>query len=558
MWTYAVSCIATNPADLREVAPAVPDASSPVAAATRVSLALRGVRPAVVDLEAVEAGVPVEDLARAWIEDDGFYANLRDMHADWLEVRSDLPVVWPSVGPLEGVEMGSVHASLSEAPLVRIEEIARAHRPYTDVLVGGDPWVDTIGAAAEGLPYDPDGPEWQESSWVDGRPDAGLLSETRLWTRHNTNLSGKHRVRANVVARTFLCDDIGARAIDVFDVSLLEPNTEADAVSTTTTCLGCHGVLEPLASSFWGWRFGLTGNSIDAAYDAGCTGVNEPACYPARLYDPGTEDQWQDHGLLAPAYYGTPLEPSAGIGALVASDARMPICVARRVAAWFRGVALAGVDDEEAEALGARFADSGFDLHELVLSVVLDDDFLGTGIEPLAPAPLRPEAMARQVAAATGLAWEADTDTENGLSWGIPVPLLGSDRTGYRALAGGSDGDVVNVADLTMSPTRVLVYDALAMAAAEQVVRTDFDVAAGDRRLLALVEPDDFDDALVRTQLVSILWTLTGARHAEEDVEVAELANLFEVGRVDEGEPAGGWRLVLRVLFADPSWWMAG
>lgn len=547
-WAVLAGC-AVDPPEAAERRHAGPPRDA-VVDAVRISMALRGMRPSTEDLEAVEVDAAALDgLVDGWLVDDAFYRTVREQHAQWLSIGSDVPAVWPRTGPLAEQTQAAVHRSHAEAPLVRVSAIVEAGRPYSDVFVGDDPWVDAVTAASHGLAFDEDGPTWQPSRWVDGRPPDGILSETALWARHTTNLSGKHRGRAQLVASIFLCDDIGARVIEPFEPDRLVPDEEADAIAVDPACLACHAALEPLAASLWGWPFGVGAEDIEEATEDGCTGTSSRLCYPVRPYDPGQEDAFAAHGMPSPSFYGTPLTSPGDLGRAVADDPRMPACIARRAIAWVRGIGPGEVDAAEAEARAADFAGSGLDYRVLMRAIATDPTFLDGP-----PVAVGPEAMSGLVEDLTGLRWTADIDVgcATDACWGEPADLLRTDREGYRNLAGGADGNLLGVPDRSISPTRLLVLDALAMAAAERVVREDFALSrASERLLLTAVDADTIASDLVRSQLAALQWRVLGTR--AHDAELDEWHLLFELGRRQEGEPAGGWRLVLRTLLADPA-----
>ncbi len=196
------------------------------------------------------------------------------------------------------------------------------------------------------------------------------MSETRFWTRNATNLSEKHRGRAEIIADLFLCDDIGGRLIEPFDPVHLDPGAETAGVSEEPACLGCHTTLEPLASAMWGWPFGLRGDEIVAATDAGCTGALAQFCYPVSIYTPGAETGWIDYGMPAPAFYGTPLETPNDLGAAIAADPRAPTCAARRAAAHFWHMRPEDVDGALVTRLAEDFVNQGLSYRSLIRSIV--------------------------------------------------------------------------------------------------------------------------------------------------------------------------------------------
>ncbi len=136
MWVGIALFSACDPAveaTAPEPALSEPAARNAVADGIRISLALRAVRPSTAELDALEADpAALDGLIDAWLTEDSFLRTVRAMHAELLNVGSDIPVVWPRIGPLATATQGEVHRSFAESPLVRISAIVSENRPYTE------------------------------------------------------------------------------------------------------------------------------------------------------------------------------------------------------------------------------------------------------------------------------------------------------------------------------------------------------------------------------------------------------------------------------------------
>jgi hypothetical protein len=114
------------------------------------------------------------------------------------------------------------------------------------------------------------------------------------------------------------------------------------------------------------------------------------------------------------------------------------------------------------------------------------------------------------------------------------------------------DGKVILEPIHTVTPTKSLVMSQLAANAAGYVVDRDFSLPAADRKLFARVEANTTDEAAVRDQIVwlqkRILAQIVDADAPEVDAFVA----LFELGKGQQGNAAGGWRVVLTAMLQDP------
>jgi hypothetical protein len=471
---------------------------------------------------------------------------VRDLHAEVYSVRADTKPVWPSTGPMAGEDKSAIFASLVEAPLAQVEDIVMSDRPYSEVLTADHTMTDARLAVMLGLAYDSAGPEWQPARHTDGRPEAGVLSSTGVLQRWYTNLSGKHRNRANFVTRAFLCNEIGA-----FDMPVLpdfDPTDDlgtADKLATDPACANCHRTLEPLAAYFWGFDVNITPDRIREDCDQGGA-----QCYPVPYWDAAAADGWVELGLPPPGFGGEPGTDLSDLARQLVADPRFETCAVEQAWAF---LAQEPEPDEMPSRLlqtaTATLHDSGLNWREMVRQIVLSNAFLAADAPPL---QVRPEAFARSLEALTGYAWVVDDP-----SWGR-IEVLESSMVGVRDLAGGTDQDRIQSPWLGPSPTALLAWEAAARLAAEHAIYVS---GGAEGRLL---DATLTDERAVRQQMVLLFAATTSERVRPRGPEVDALYALFGAvrdvelsrelarGGDDEAAVRGAWAAVLRALIVDP------
>lgn len=549
----------------------------PVEHLVRASMAVRGHRPSLDEIRAVQADPQaLPGLVDGWLAGEPFGATIRDLHAELWLLRDDTNYQLPVKGPLLdlGLNQQDLHVATVEAPLRMVEEIVLADRPYTELLTADYTVANDVVAAVYGLPYDPDGPEWQHTVWTDGRPQSGVLSDSQLWRRHTSNAANYHRGRANFVSRTFLCEDIGAR--DVFvagGVNVADDDAVALEVSTNEGCVACHNALDPLAAFFWGYKEQLQRGAILTAYDVDCEwdwSKGDPTlgdgayrvehwCYPLRFWDVTEQDGWVDKGLRPPALYGRPGDDLGDLGRLVVEDPRFPTCTVRNVAGYLTETPRDELPDAWADELARGFVEGGYSVRALVREIVLSDAFAAARGETWVAGlqTIRPEQLSRTIEDLTGFVWFANQDAGdcgaiNGNEcWGA-VDVLTTDVHGFRSMMGGIDGYTVTTPVHSPTPTQLLALGEVADEAAGYVVANDLGQPAAARRLLGAIEAADTDPAKVRAQIALLFLRVTG-----EDVDPygpdASLAYALWDGAFGRtGDSREAWRVVISALLQDP------
>lgn len=490
-------------------------------------MAVRGVRPSTDDVRAVlQDPDALETLAREWVADPRFGETVRDMHAEQLLVRIDTRQHLPPSGPLKGTSASMRIASLDEEPLRLVEHLVTIGRPYTEIVTSPLTMADPIVAIAHGVEIDRSVDDWQEGTWIDGRPPAGILSSTTLWQRFMSSDTNHHRARANLVLSTLLCDPLPQGNVAG---NPLNPD-----VATDPACAGCHQRLDPVGGALWGFRRYVLPSEVNDAYAGGCPpqvdGASNPFCYPIRMWDDVLVDDREGFDLPEPALDGLPVTDLADLGRAIAADPRFATCTTRRFAGYLTQTPPLDVPDAQVDAWTRVLVDSGWDARELVLAIVLDPSFAPTGT--VLPQLVRPEQLDRMMTDLTGWSWRALPPGSYG-----PVGFATSDEYGYRTLLGGMNGWDTIVPDHHPMPTRELATAWYAQEAADHAV--------DEGELLSRGPVTDEDG--VRDTLAALHLRLL----AEPYADLGPSTRLFRATLDRTGDPVHAWKVVVTALLLD-------
>ena len=526
----------------------------------RASMALRGIRPSLDEYDAVQADPDaLEGLVDGWLTSAEFGATVRDMHAEQLRIRSDLYVVPPPVGDLDGYDFAETFTSTNEAPLVLVEEVVLDGRPYTEIVTSQTVRADEITAAIWGYDYDASGDEWQAVEPPDDRLRAGILSDGGLWLRHQSASGNNHRGRANLVASALLCEDFLTRDIVLTsEIDLSDPEAVADALMENPDCVSCHQSLDPLAAFFWGVVPGATTGDLISANTGDCSGRDAALCYPLQLYYPERAEYEATFGLRTPGYYGLGDDVSA-LGSYIASDPRFAACTVKRFYGYLTRTPVEDVPLQSQAELLEVLEGHSWDARELARAVVLSEPFTATTLvsgderEVVGLQAVRPEQYNRMIEDLTGFSWLSLADDLVPCTGDVclgEVDLAATDTMGFRSMAGGMDGYRVTLPTTTTTPTKVLTLSRWAAEAAGHVV--DADLGGSSPRLLTEVSASDTSESAVRDQLATLHLRILGDRVDADSGEVDESWELFEAGLSSRGDAEGAWKLVLSGMLQDP------
>jgi hypothetical protein len=534
----------------------LPDSSlSPVRELARISIALRGVPPSAEDFAAVESDpTRLASFVDAYLYDPKFLETLKDAYAERLLLRQD------QVMPLsDDAAMGAFSESeafaMFESPLRMIAQVADEDRPFTDIVTADDLWVDEPMSKAVGVTWESGQGDWQHrDGWGDGRPEAGILSNSILWVRHQSVGENDQRGRANLVADALLCEAFTDRDVDIDGtIDLGSEDAILDAVFTNENCLACHQALEPLASNFWGYQKAYNAIGISVAYQTGCDPIDN--CYPITDYKSDDVDMWFYKDLRAPGYYGA--EVTGGLselGARIADDPRFAQCVVRTVYGYLAQMDRSAVPLETVASYQKVFEDSDFNIRTLTKAIVTSPEFLldGNGDDgTVGLLNMRPEAVGRTVESLTGFVWRAGYDDEGctGFDCYGTVDLVNNDNWGFRAMMGGVDGLYVTSPVWDTTPTRLLAVDALVSEGAAWVVAKD--LAEPDLSKRALLTELGDPDADAKTQLAALYFRFYGERVDPDGPELQPIVDLMASTKGRNTTEV--WTLAVAAMLQDPA-----
>jgi hypothetical protein len=513
----------------------------------RASLALRGIRPSLAELQAVAAEPDrVAALVDRYLESAEFGATIRDLHDELLLLHPELTnFTPPPVPPLADLSFTAMNRSIYDEPLRLIEDIVMSDQPYTRIVTAGYTMADRTVATVWGLDHsDRDG--WERARWTDDRGAAGILASTALYLRYRSVAFNYNRGRANAISRSLLCHDFSESDIHIDTrVNLSDPAVVADAVVNNPSCAGCHQAMDPLASYFSPFLQGTMNNAVIPSY-------------PINFYDPTAASAWMTTTGRPPGYFGTQPAGLAGLGQAIAADPRFARCTAVNFASYLTEKPASELPAAWVAELQDRFVQSGYSAKRLARAIVLSDPFrTASAADPVAAEgvigyqKVRPAQLSRMLAELTGFAWQADTTAAiNGWAFGR-VDYLADDYLGYRVLAGGIDGYFVTSPTHTMNATATLVTRAAARQAAAFVVDHDAAALPAGRRLFTRAAVDDVDPVHVRDQLAELHARIYSELVDPDDPVLDDDAALF-AGALAAGDDARrAWTVTLTGMLSD-------
>ena len=530
---------------------------SPVEHLARASMALRGMRPAVQELEAVAADpAALGGIVDGYLQSPAFGKVVRDLHNEALLSRVDYfyyPAGFPAVGALAAADLYQVNRSLQEASLRLIEHVVMNDRPYGEILTADYYLANDLVAAVWGS-LDVTGSDWQVTHWKDDRPKAGILSDPWLFTRYQSTQSNKNRGRANALSKALICYDFLSRDIEIdASINLADPAVVDDAVVKNPACASCHQALDPLASYFADY-FPIVVPQQFTDYPFRMNFPIEGGGGFIDFYYPGLGDYYFGEGSLRePSYFGQAAASVTDLGRVMAEDPRFSLCATKRFYAYLHQIDVDDVELEAVAGLQERFIESGLDAKALAKAVVLDDSFrISHSDDPVEAEDLvgvlkiRPDQLSSMIDDLTGFRWQLHPDVALG-----QVDLLDDSFVGFQVLGGGIDSAFVTKPAHTFSATSSLVLEAVAAEAAAFVVAADSKVEPGARRLFSRVDPGGGTEEQIRQQLswlhARLFAEWVGPVSPEVDESYALYASLLE----HSGDPARAWEGTLTAMLQD-------
>lgn len=538
-WIPLASC-APEPED-----PAAPvvvgdvELLAPRAQLIRLSLDLRGLRPDEVELAAIEANPALyEGFVDRYLQDPRFLDAVEELFNRRFLTRTGEAWFSAEEAGVDGLSDGEVADSLNDEPLKLIRHIAANDLGWEQVVLADHSMADGVVERMWGMEREDGDSSWRPARYLDGRPHAGVLSSTTLWTRYPSAGVNANRHRANTVSRVLLCDDYLSRPVS-FSRTQVDALTQGDpneVIGTTPACQSCHSSLDPLASHFFGFWWEVDGGLLDQT-----------------TYRPEDEPLWQGQFKQSSAYFGLPTGNLRELGEALAADDRLYDCAVRTV--WEGLSQRHATDADWAELRGHRaaFDAGGRTLRSLVRSVVLSPEYrAGKLLDPAraqripALRLVSPAQLAASIEQKTGYRW-----TFRGRD------ALERNERGLAVLAGGIDSRAVAERATEPGVGLVFVQERLAQAAAWHVARADLAPGReGDARLLAYVTVADTPESApeaFEAQIRHLYLEITGLALPTEAPEVAELSALWKQVHAVEGSPEAAWAGIVSVVLRDPA-----
>jgi hypothetical protein len=508
--------------------------------ARRISIDLRGHVPSVAEVERAQAG-DLDRLIEEWLDDPAFEEHQADVFSEAWQLRIDTMRVAPAEFALEPTQRYQMTRAFGDEPARLVARIVADDRPWSDVVTTDSTMVNPLLDSLVQVEYLSDADadeEWREARYTDGRPAGGVLMTSGLWLRYHTTLFNYNRGRAAVMAKLLLCYDFLARPVMFAAVTDNSSDGLEEAITTNPGCIACHASLDPLAGTLFGfWPF------------------EDKDGLELITYHPEREDYAYDYTGREPGYFGTAVDGPAQLGPMVAADPRFDMCVARRTAERMWGRLTTDADFPQVVELRDELRDGDLQYKQLLRTIIATEEYRAGSLTDAVTEeqlddlhPLRtftPLTFASTVEELTGHRWEWDGWDE-----------MDSDKTGYRVLFGGADGDVVKATALEPSLSRTLVIRRLAQSAGYNVAASDLAAERSARRLIGTVtDGEAFLDPTTEefaTELRNLHLRLFAVPATEDQIadETALYTDVLNVGDTNQA-----WGSVVSVLLRDPDFW---
>ena len=536
-------------------APLVPIA--PAELLVRASMDLRGLRPTLAELDAVETDPNAyAALVDQYLHTPEFLERVKDLYDDALLVRREdftdeaRDKTWAIYG--EALELIAWIVA-NDRPFT---EIGTANYTVANPLFQSDPTRMPFPMAPVA------GPGWQPTVYADGRPHAGLLSTSAFYEVWDTNNTNKNRRRANRWSILFHCYNFLDTPVDVTrNVDNNDADAVLNAVTTRPDCKACHDRLDPLAS----FLFPL--DNMSSLQDVAATD-----------FFSGDPERWRDANKRPPAVYGVPGTDIRDMGRLLTAHPKFAECQTKRAfkLLFLRDPKTSTELTTAAEVASHWTTDDGYNFRQLVKRWMLSDAYrkrpqTGDAEWVRRTSPERLELLVKDL---TGFVWERDPDDDepdadpaSDPPRMTPVPLLTNEERGFKVILGGINGVSVSGRSNSLNASVAMVQRKLAAMAADYVLTNDLALPDGQRKLLNGVtgtEDPSVDAAALRADIVALIRRLYGQRVAPDSPQVGGWLQLYRrlyddrtQGGMNSGQVLGtqgerAWRGLLVAMLRSP------
>ena len=523
----------------------------------RASMDLRGFRPSLAELDAIEADPNTyAGFVDAYLHSPEFLERVKDVFDDALLVRRE---------DFTDEARDKTWAIYGEA-LELIAWIVDHDRPFTEIGTADYTVANQLFQSDPNrmpFPMEPVvGPTWQPTHYTDGRPHAGLLSTSAFYEVWDTNNTNKNRRRANRWSIVFHCYNFLDTPVDVTrNVDNNDADAVLNAVTTRPDCRACHDRLDPIAS----FLFPL--DNMQRLEDVA----------PDDFFS-GDPERWRQANKRPPAVYGVPGTDIRDMGRLLTAHPKFAECQTKRAfkMLFLRDPETSG-EIATAADLATRWAtEDGFNYRALVRRWMLSDAYRmrPDDDDPDWVRRVSPERLELLVRDLTGFVWqrdpeddEDDADPASDPPRTEPVPLLTNEEEGFKIILGGINGVSVSGRSHSLNASVAMVQRKVAALAADYVVRTDLALPDAQRKLLAGVtgmEDPVADEAALRGHIVALERRLYGERVAPDAPQVTAWLQLYRSlygdrtqSGVNSGQVPGtqgerAWRGLLVAMLRSP------
>lgn len=503
----------------------------------RLSVDLRGVHPSEEELLSFqENDARYEEYVDLWLEDPRFVDRMKEIFNERYLVRTGDTYFDPQDRGLENISDRVMADQMAEEPLALLEYILAEDLPYSTIVTAAHSMATPALAQMWGMDYPADATGWQPATYRDGRPHAGMLSMTTVWSRYPSMGGNANRHRANAISKMFLCDDYLSRPIVLNRAAVDQLTVDPEnAIRDNPTCQTCHSSLDPLSAHLFGF---FTYDEAD--------GIERT------VYLPENEEAWRYYAAKPPGYYGRPTESLVDLGESLARDQRFVDCAVETV---FEGLTQRDVTNDDWTELSPHanaFAAQGQSLKALARSVVTSEAYR-------AGAVLDPETDERVATVKTVSPAQLETIVADitGFTWTFRGRKgLSTNDRGLNVLLGGIDSQFIVRRSYTPSVGGVFAQERLAQAAGHWVAQHDLDPAReGDARLLRYVTVEDTPESApdaFRGQIHQLYLEITGVPLPADATEPDQLMALWKQQHSVEADPVRAWGMVISAVLRDP------
>jgi hypothetical protein len=491
----------------------------------RAAMDLEGKRPAPAELDAMEADpTTFAGFVDEYLHGPEFLERVKDAYDDALLVRRE---------DFTDEARDKTWAIYGEALELVAYIIANDH-PFTEI--GGADYTvanQLFQSDIKRMPYQMEpvtGSAWQPTHYLDGRPHAGLLSTSAFYEVWSTNDTNKNRRRANRWSIVFHCYNFLDTPVDVTrNVDNNDADAVLNAVTTRADCKACHDRLDPMAS------FIFPMDNADGLEDG--DGTN----FDTNFFDLSHAERWRTANKRPPAVYGVPGTDIRDYGRSLVQNPKFAACQTERVFQMlFQRKPTSNHELTLAGDIATKWAtEDGYNFRSLVKRWMLSDAYTQRPVngDPAWVRRASPERLETLVADLTGFVWtrpperdEDPTDPASDPPRTDPIPLVTSEKDGFKIILGGIDGTSVTGRSTSLNASVVAVQRKVAALAADYVLTNDLPLPDGQRKLLTGVtgtENPATDEAAIRAAIAHIARRMYGERYATDGPQVGNWFQLY-------------------------------